>query len=109
MPWDDRRRATVERNPKPFEIGPAQALLRLAMADADAWIRRREPVGDYAGAIGRAVVDDEQRRPGERVEDRRADPDEVVGLVVRRQDNPRTVTAGRCALGNGAVTAGHEG
>ena len=58
------------------------------MLDADARIGRREPVREVAGAVGRAVVDDEQHGAGERVEDRRRDPGQVLGLVVGRQDDP---------------------
>ena len=58
------------------------------MLHAHARIGRREPVREVAGAVGRAVVDDEQHGAGERVEDRRRDARQVVGLVVGRQDHP---------------------
>src|SRR4051812_24023939 len=78
------------------------------MADANAWISCGEDVGEITRAVGRRVVDDEQRRAGERVEDRGRDALEVLRLVVRGQDDPRSGadrspcarrTAGRPRLG----------
>ena len=48
-----------------------------------------------AGPVGRAVVDDEERGGRERREDRRRDRLQVLGLVVRRQDDPGPRAVGR--------------
>ena len=85
---DDDRRAARERDAEPVEVRLAQALLRLAMPDADPRVVRAELLGQRAGPVGRAVVDDEQRRAGQALEDRGRDPGQVLRLVVGRQDDP---------------------
>src|SRR4051794_5764391 len=71
------------------------------MADANAWIPCGEDVGEITCAVGRRVVHDEQRRAGERVEDRGRDALEVLRLVVRGQDDPRSGADGSpCARRN---------
>ncbi len=85
---DDDRGAPVEGHAEPIEIRPTQALLRLAVANADARIGGRELIGDLAGAVGRAVVDDEKRRRGQHVEHGGRDRSDVLGLVVGRDDDP---------------------
>ena len=71
---DDGRRAAAERDPEAIEIGAAEALLGRPMADADARVAGGQLVGEPAGAVGRAVVDDEQRR-------RRAAPSRIAAVI----------------------------
>ena len=78
----------VERDAEPIEVGPPETLLRRPMTDPDPRIRGGQLVGDPAGAVGRAVVDDEDRRGGQRLEDRGGDRADVLGLVVGREDDP---------------------
>jgi hypothetical protein len=80
--------AAVQRDPEPVEVRAAQALLPGPVVDVDPRVVRREAVGQVAGPIGRAVVDDEQRGPGEGVEDGGRDRLEVLALVVGREDDP---------------------
>ena len=81
-----RRRAPGESprhrpGPRPSLRGPVQ--------DLDVVVRRRQPVGDLAGAVGRRVVDDEDAPRSRQVLAHRADDRlQVVGLVVGRQDQP---------------------
>ena len=70
------------------EVGPAEALLRRAMADPDPGVDGGQAVGDRAGPVRRAVVHDQERRSWQRRQDRHADRAEVLGLVVRREDDP---------------------
>src|SRR5207249_3531657 len=58
---DDDRCPAIERRPKAVEIRSTETLLRLSMEDADAWICCGELVSELAGAVGRVVIDDEQR------------------------------------------------
>ena len=51
--------AGVERHPEAVQVGRAQAGLVGAVQDRDLRVGGGEPVGDVAGAVGRAVVDDE--------------------------------------------------
>ena len=67
---DDDAGAAVERGAEPVEVGPAQALLGRAVPHADARIGGGQLVGQAAGAVGRVVVDDEQRRARQSAEDR---------------------------------------
>jgi hypothetical protein len=60
--------------------------------DAHGVVLLGEPVGDLARAVGRAVVHHEDRvfaaGRGELLERRAHDGVDVLGLVVRRQDEP---------------------
>ena len=71
-----------------IEIGAAEALLVRPMPDPDPWVGGGQRVGQPSGAIGRLVVDDEQRRVRQRREDGGRDRLDVLGLVVGRQDDP---------------------
>ena len=51
--------ALGERPPEPGDVRGPDALLRLAVQHGDPRVLGREPVGDLARAVGRAVVDDE--------------------------------------------------
>ena len=85
---DDDLGAADERDPEAVEIRPAEALFRGPVPDPDPGVDAGQIVGDAAGAVGRAVVDDEQRRAGQRLEDRGRDARDVLGLVVRREHHP---------------------
>jgi hypothetical protein len=58
------------------------------VADEDPGVGARQAVGDRTGPVGRAVVDDEERRAGGRRENGRGDRREILGLVVGGQDDP---------------------
>ncbi len=85
---DDGRRSAGERHAEAVEVGPAETLLQPAVADPDAQIDRRQRVGQVPGPVGRIVVDHEQRRRRQGGQDGRRDRLDVVGFVVRRQDDP---------------------
>ncbi len=57
---DDHRRAPVQGLAEAVEVGAAEALLRGAVPDPDPPVLGREPVGELAGAVRRAIVDDQQ-------------------------------------------------
>ena len=110
---DDDRGAALERAGEAVEIGAAEALLDRAVADPDARVGRGQLVGELAGAVRRAVVDDEQRRAREGLEDGGGDRADVLGFLVRRQDDPdarsgRPVADDRAGSGAGvgSVMAG---
>jgi len=71
-PSGPRSRRPPDRDPEPVEVGTGRALLGRAMVTRRAGSARpaRRPV---TGPVGRAVVDHEQHRTGERVQDRLAD------------------------------------
>ncbi len=77
-----------ERNAEAVEVGPPEPLLFGPMADADPGVGGCELVRDLAGAVGRSVVDDEERRSGQALQDRGGDRPDVLRLVVGRQDDP---------------------
>ena len=90
------------------EVGAAEALLEGAMADPDPRVGGGQRVGQPSGAVGRAVVDDEQRRGRQRREDGGRDRPDVLGLVVGRQDDPDArarprASATAAAVGDGSV------
>ncbi len=66
---DDAPGAAREHVGEAVDVGPAEALLAGAMEDLDARVRGGQAVGQRPGAVGRGVVDDEQVRAGQRVED----------------------------------------
>jgi hypothetical protein len=81
--------AAGERLPEPGDVGGAQPLLRVAVEDGDVVVLPREPVGDLARPVGRAVVDDQDSpRLREPIADRRDEALDVLGLVVGRQHDP---------------------
>ena len=82
--WSPRRGAPLRTRRGTPARGPACG----PMLHVHARVGRREPVREVAGPVGRAVVDDQQHGAGERLEDRRRDPGQVVGLVIGRQDHP---------------------
>ena len=85
---DHDRGAAAERDAEAVEVRPPQALLGRPMPHPDARIRGGQLVGDPPGAVGRAVIDDEDRRGGQRLEDRGGDGADVLRLVVGRDDDP---------------------
>jgi hypothetical protein len=86
--------AVGERTAEAGEVGRPEALFARPVEDVDEGKLRCEPVGDLAGAVGRAVVDDEHAvlRPKHRAE-RVHHRLEVLLLVVGGQ-------ADRCAHGS---------
>ncbi len=57
---DDDPGAGADRDAEAVEVRPPETLLGRPMADPDPRIGRGELVGQPAGPVGRAVVDDEQ-------------------------------------------------
>ena len=68
------RGAAVERDAEPVEVGATEALLGGPMPDADPRVGGGELVGELAGPVGRAVVDDEEGR-------RRAGPSRMAAEI----------------------------
>ncbi|GIW20608.1 MAG: hypothetical protein KatS3mg065_0904 [Chloroflexota bacterium] len=58
----DDPRPAGEGDPEAVEVGPPEAGLAGPVADADPRVGGGELVGEAAGAVGRVVVDDEERR-----------------------------------------------
>ena len=85
---DDDLGAALERAGEAVEIGAAEARLHRAVADPDARVRRRHLVGQPARAVRRPVVDDEQGRAREGLEDGGGDRADVLGFLVRGEDDP---------------------
>ena len=83
--------ALRERPPEARDVRRADPLLRLAVEHGDPRELRGEPVGDLAGAVGRAVVDDEHAvlRRVEHLAERRDHGLEVLPLVVRGEAEDR--------------------
>ncbi len=91
--------AVVERVAKTGEVGGADAVLLGAVQHLDPFVLGSEAVGDLAGAVGRAVVDDEhakalgrglrQNRPGGS-----NDGLNILGLVVGGKDQPGVLGRG---------------
>ena len=78
-----------ERPPEPGDVGGPEPFLVAPVQDADVGEPFGEAVGALAGAVGRAVVDDQDPRVGGQVRPRRRDERFDVGrLVVGRQDQP---------------------
>ncbi len=98
---DDDRGAAGDGDAEPVEVGPAETLLGGPVADADPRIGGRQIVGQPAGPVGRPVVDHEEGRSRELLEDRRGDRPEVLRLVVGRQDDPGPGPHRLARLGSG--------
>ena len=87
--------AVVERVAEAGEVGRADAVLLGAMQHMHPLVLGGQPIGDLAGAVGRAVVDDQHveaaRAPARREHLARGGDDrlDVLGLVVGRQYQPR--------------------
>ena len=97
----DDRRSACERHTEAVEVRPTETLLGGSMSDAHVIVRGSECVRDLPRAVGRAVVHDEQRGPGQRLSDRCADRGQVLRLVVRGQHNPDApigTGVGHCAI-----------
>ena len=110
---DDDPGAAGERDAEPVEVRPAEALLGRAVADADP--RRRPPArpsASVAGPVGRAVVDDEQRRAGQRRRGSR--PRSPAGSRPRRRSAGRPTrraeapVADRASGGAASASVGHR-
>ena len=59
-----------------------------AMQHRDAWLIGGKGVGQLSGPVGRGVVDHEESRTGQGVEDGPRDAADVLSLVVGRQHHP---------------------
>ena len=69
-------------------VGPAEPLLALPVEDRHAaGVGRGEGVGDLPGAVGGAVVHDEDPELPRLVEDARGDEGEVLPLLVGGEDD----------------------
>src|SRR5690242_19699850 len=87
-----------------------QATVLRAVHDAYGVVVGRQLVGQLAGAVGRVVVDHEHVHVGLRRAQAADDPDQVVGLVVRRHvhHDPaqgRSVGGGHAGVLSVGVTA----
>src|SRR4051812_1458830 len=85
--------AALERAREAREVRRAEPLAQPAVEDLDLLVLGRQAVGDAARAVRRVVVDDEDpvplgRRVAEHGERRGDDRLDVLGLVVRGQDEP---------------------
>ena len=69
-------------------VSGAETFLAGSMQDSDQVIGFGESVRERAGPVWRRVVDDEQGRARQGCPNGSRDRFEVVGLVVRRQNNP---------------------
>ncbi len=83
-------RAVVERVAKAGEVGRTDAVPSRAMEHLHPVVLDRETIGELAGAVGRAVVDDEHaeavgRRAREHLSRGEDDRLDVLGLVVGRE------------------------
>ena len=56
---DDEICAARQRLAKPCDVGGAETLLARPVKHRDVLMRRREPLGDLPGTVGRGVIDDE--------------------------------------------------
>ncbi len=65
------------------EIGAPQPLLRCPVQHMYPWICRRQLVGNLSGAVGRAVINDQDLEPGVLRQDLGRDQGQVLALVVR--------------------------
>ena len=105
---DDELGAAGEGDAEAVEVGPAEALLGRPMADADRGGRRR-PARRRSSPVpsGEPSSTTSSVAPGRLVEDRRRDRPDVLGLVVRRQDDPGAgaLTAALGGLGAGGAAA----
>ncbi len=86
-------RAVVERVAKAGEVGRADAVLLGAVQHLHPVVLGGQPIGDLAGAVGRAVVDDQHaqalgRGAAQRLAGGGDDRLDVLGLVVGGQDQP---------------------
>ena len=59
---DDELCTSRQRLAKPCDVGGAETLLARPVKHRDVLVRRREPLGDLPGAVGRGVIDDRMRR-----------------------------------------------
>jgi len=87
----------VERVAKARQVGRADAVLLSAMQHLHPIVLPGESIGDLAGAVGRAVVDDEYtptvgRGGAQRFSRGSDDRLDVLGLVVRGEDQPGSQT-----------------
>jgi hypothetical protein len=74
---------------EPGDVGRAEPELARPVDDVDPGILRDHPVDDVAGAVGRAVVDEEDGDLRDHGEDGGGDRRRVVALVVGRDDDER--------------------
>jgi hypothetical protein len=85
----DEAGAARERLAEAGDVSRAEPFLARAVEDVDVLVPRRQSVGDRAGPVGRAVVDDQHL--GVRRQLRAGGLDQrlhVLGLVVGRQHQP---------------------
>ena len=85
---DDHAGTAIERGAEPVEVRPPETLLGLPVEDANAGVGLGQLVGQAAGAIGRVVVDDEQRRARQGAQDRVGDRPDVFRFVIGGEDDP---------------------
>jgi hypothetical protein len=86
-------RAAAQRVVEPGEVRRPEPLRRRAVQDLDLVELRRQPVGDLAGPVRRVVVHDQHAMAlaARALQDGQHGADDaldVVGLVVRGQDQP---------------------
>jgi hypothetical protein len=79
-------KAVAIRDPEPFLPGAVQ--------DLDPGVGRCQLVGQLSRAVRGPIIDDQQPRLGQGIEDRRRDAGQVLPLVVGRQDDPDAASGG---------------
>ena len=101
----EAREAEVQGDPEAIEVGRAEAQLARTPEQPDAVrVLLAERVHEVAGAIGRAVVDDEDGEVAGQAEDLAHDRLDVRRLVVRRDDDD-----GAAGSRGGEEDVGHGG
>ena len=86
--WGHALSASLEGDPEAIDVGLAEALLSLPVADPDPRLLRRQSVGELTRAVGAVVVDDQERGARQALEDGRRDALEIVDLVIGGQHDP---------------------
>jgi hypothetical protein len=91
---DGHRARLVEHAPEAVAVGDPEPLLAGPVEDLDPRVGGRQLVGQLAGSVRGAVVDDEQVGLREGLEDGGRDGRQVLPLVVGRQNDPDAATGG---------------
>jgi hypothetical protein len=91
---DGHRARLVEHAPEAVAVRDPQPLLAGAVEDLDPWVGGRQLVGQLAGPVRGAVVDDEQVGLREGLENGARDGGQVLPLVVGWQNDPDAAPGG---------------
>src|SRR5690606_19317467 len=102
----EHRVAVLEPPPETGDVGGTETVLLGAVQHRDALVGGGEFVGEVTGAVGAAVVDDEDVGVRQRSVQPRDDPTEVLPLVVGRNDHQGA--SARCAVVAGRRRRCHQ-